>query len=171
MVWVGTARAMSRFVLVSRQEPHPVSGYHEVRPEPEGVPVRARFVSPHVAKYGSHEGCGCGFNTESLDVGGFDRSSTCSARDLVPFLGALTDEERAEFSAEQASRERLAAAVVEASIHGAVEVYACWSGDEAEAPLDVEDVTASHFAEQLAPLRERVLYRVARVAREPMVEL
>lgn len=166
MVWVGTARAMSPFVLVSRQEPHPVSGYHEIRPEPYGAPVRARFVSPHVAKYGSHEGCGCGFNTESLDVGGFERSA-----DVAALLGALTDEERAEFSAEQASRERLAASVEEASTHGSVEVYACWSGDEAEAPLDVEDVTASHFAEQLAPLRERVLYRVGCVAREPMVEL
>ncbi len=94
MVWVGTERALTPFLLSSRQEPHPVSAYHEIRHEPEDAPVRARFCTPHVAKYGSYEGCGCGFNTESLDVWGFDgprdlsrssaRSRTKSARSTWP---------------------------------------------------------------------------------------
>lgn len=155
VVRVGTARPLAPFRLANPQAPHPVSAYHEIAPEPEGAPVRARFSALHVAKYGSYEGCGCGFNTESLDVWGFD-----GPRELEPLLGALDDEEREEYLAEQASRERLRDAVRGALLHGPVEVYACWSGDEAEEALAVEEVVAAYFAECFVPLRERVMYRV-----------
>jgi len=155
MVWVGTTRALTPSLLASPQEPHPASAYHEVRPEPAGAPVRARFATPEVAKFGSHAGCGCGFNTTSLDVWGFE-----GPNDLVPLLGALRDKERDEYLAEQASRERLRDTVVDALAYGPVEVYACWSGDEGEEALEVEEVRASHFADRFVPLDEGVLYRV-----------
>ncbi len=68
--------------------------------------VRAHFTKPHVYFLGSHTGCSCGFQY------GECVKEDAEGRESVRRLGA--------FVADAVSRV------------GAVELYACWDGDEAE---------------------------------------
>jgi hypothetical protein len=108
-----------------------------------------------VTYVGSHEGCGCGFNSGVPAFEGFE-----AVADVLPLLGAMNDEEREGFLAEQRSRERLKALISAALPWGPVEVYACWAGDE-EAPQEAsKTVQADWFTRRVAPFEERVLYVV-----------
>jgi len=82
-------------------------------------PVRARFSKPHVYYVGSHEGCGCGFGYGQWD-------------------GEKPDDQRAA----QASVARLADYVAAATrAAGALELYACWDGDQAAEPAHRLEMT------------------------------
>jgi len=154
-VWLGTEKPLEPFELASRQSPRPDSGYHEIVPVAPASPVHARFTVPYVVSFGSHEGCGCGYNSDTFLYDGFD-----SPTEVLALGEALSSDERNELLAEQASRARLRDAVIAALVDGKVEVYGCWAGDEANEPIAVEDVTPGHFTDHLAPIREGVLYRV-----------
>lgn len=156
LVWIASDAEIAPFRRAERTVPDPSVGYAEVIPVAADAPIRARFALPNVVAFGSHEGCGCGFNSDDCTFAGFE-----TTREVEPLLAALGDAERAEFLAEQGSRGRLRDAVARASAAGGrVDVYACWAGDEPLEPLARVEVSASHFAERLSPLAERVMYRV-----------
>jgi hypothetical protein len=75
-------------------------------------PVRRHFSKPCVYYAGSHEGCGCGFD-----------------------YGEYEGYEDDDLPAKRESRRRLAEFLVVALQHQpAVEVFACWDGDQAAEP-------------------------------------
>ena len=80
-------------------------------PRPSERVVRRHFAKAHVRYLGSHTGCGCGFGfgfgvAEGDPVEG-DAAEAASRRWLAELVGGLVEAE------------------------GEVELYACWSGDEA----------------------------------------
>lgn len=98
-------------------------------------PVRQRFTKPFVYYLGSHEGCGCGFHYGPYAGGEINPA-------VEP---AVTD-----------SRRRLGEYLAVALQHQPeVEVYACWSGDEAEPPVYHDRATPAELASGEAYLRER----------------
>lgn len=153
MVWLGSARPLATVVLP--KAPDPLLGYFNVTAEPPNAPVRVQFLQPYVGGIGSHEGCGCGFCSQQIELNGYDRVA-----DVMPLLGALLDNEREDFLAQQRSRERLRDLVVTALCDGEVEVFSCWVGDETCVSGTVEEVTAEYFAMSLDPLREGTKYVV-----------
>jgi hypothetical protein len=156
MVWLGSMRPLPEHRLANPQVPDPVRGYQSVEEVPAGEPVRSRFSLPHVAYVGSHEGCGCGFNSE-LAWEGFETQDA-----LAGLLEALEPEERARFDAGQWSRLQLRALVEGALADGPVEVFGCWAGDETLPARAEEAVTSSHFTDHLSPIAERVLLHIQR---------
>ena len=82
--------------------------------------VRPHFTKPYVYFLGSHTGCSCGFQYGE----GIEEDS--EGRESVRQLG-----------------EYLVAAV---QCAGAVEVYACWDGEEAEPVEEREVVTPAAFS-------------------------
>jgi hypothetical protein len=155
LVWMASARPLPPVTLASPQQPHPVDGYARVEAVDADAPVRARFTLPHVSYVGSHEGCGCGYNSGDLTWQGFQRVD-----EVAPLVGAMGADERAAFTDAQRSRERLRALVEDAAAWGDVEVFGCWSGDEGDEAVRVEAVASSWFTEWLAPIEERVRYVV-----------
>jgi hypothetical protein len=111
-----------------------------------------------VTYVGSHEGCGCGYNSGDLAWQGID-----DVADAVALLGAMTDDEREKFLAEQRSRARLWALVSAALGDGPVEVYACWAGNEEVEPTGERTIAPAWLADRTAPPEERVRYRVSEV--------
>ena len=81
--------------------------------------VRAHLTKPHVYFLGSYTGCSCGF---SFGVGG---DEDADGRVSVEALGTY-----------------IVAAVARA---GAIQLYACWDGDEAEPAEQTETVTTDAF--------------------------
>ncbi len=154
-VWLGSVRPLPEHGLLDPKVPDPLLGYHRLERVADDAPVRARFTLPEVAYVGSHEGCGCGFESSDLTWQGFTRVD-----EITPLLPALAADERATFEAEQRGRERLRDLVVAAQAHGCVEVFGCWAGGEGEPVLREQAVDASHFATELAPIVEGVRYRV-----------
>lgn len=155
MVWIAAEAPLASVAPETPLTPDPLHGYHRVEDVASSAPVRARFSLPHVHYVGSHEGCGCGYNSGDLASGGFERVDEVRA-----YLDAMRDDEREAFSSAQRSRARLRAIVEEALTQVAVEVFGCWAGDEAESERRVEAVAPSHFTERLEPIAERVRYRV-----------
>jgi len=151
MVWIGTKNPVSAVSHALEAD----GQRNRLDPVAADNPVRRHFSSPHVTYVGSHEGCGCGFNSGVLEFEGF-----LSVADVLPLLEAMNDEERDSFHAEQRSRERLEALITASLREGPVEVYACWAGDENEPSNRVEEVNARWFAEHTAPLSEGVLYTI-----------
>jgi hypothetical protein len=155
MVWVGTERPVP--VLVCTKDRDAAGDYAHVEPVAPDAEVRRQVRSPCVTYVGSHEGCGCGFNSSLLDFEGFDDEA-----EPAPLLGALREDERDEYVAERRSREHLHALLVSALVEGPVIVHACWAGDEGEAPDAVEEVDASWLLTRTSPLKEGVQYKVTR---------
>jgi hypothetical protein len=79
--------------------------------EPEAA-VRVQFSKPFVYALGAHTGCGCGFDSEAAN------------RDHPEELTAST-------ASLEALSTYLEAALTTA---GALELYACWDGDQAATP-------------------------------------
>jgi hypothetical protein len=156
MVWVASARPLLPVAPTSPREPDPVSGYPRVEEVAADAPVRARFSLPCVSYVGSHEGCGCGYNSGDLTWQGFARVD-----EVTPLLGAMGDDERAGFAQAEGSRARLRAIVEGAMAWGEVEVFGCWDGAQGDEALREARVEASWFTEWLAPIEERVRYRVS----------
>ena len=77
-------------------------------------PVRQQFSKPLVYKAGSHQGCGCGFQYGEYEEYGEDANELAAAKD---------------------SRRRLVDFLCVALQHqSAVELFACWGGDEGKPP-------------------------------------
>ena len=102
--------------LPERNPPAPLSA-RPIRDAEEAV--RPHFTKPHVYFLGSHTGCSCGFQYGE----GVEEDS--EGRESVRQLG-----------------EYLAAAV---ECAGAIEVYACWDGEEAEPLEEREIITSAAF--------------------------
>lgn len=152
MLWVASARPLSP---VDPEVPDPVSGHHRVEEAAPDALVRARFTLPYVSYVGSHEGCGCGYNSSDLTWQGFER-----VEEVTPLLDAMGTDERAEFARQLGSRARLRTIVEVAMAWGDVEVFGCWAGEEGDEAVRVESVEASRFTERLAPIEERVRYQI-----------
>jgi hypothetical protein len=101
--------------------------------------VRERFLKRHVYFLAADTGCSCGFSYDSPEDGSNEHRE--SVRQLRVWL---TD------AVERA---------------GPVELYACWSGDEGEPPLEQVRVTPSYFAgdAEVFELPERWLATVVAV--------
>ena len=151
MLWVGTAQPLPP--RPRTKVPVAPLGYACVEEVPPDAPVRKRFEAPHVAYVGSHEGCGCGFESNGLDFDGVE--TTKEASELLP---AMSEEEQVKFQAEQRSRTWLRELVEAARAHGPVEPFACWAGDESEPALHRYVIDASHLTDYTAPLTERAHY-------------
>jgi hypothetical protein len=98
--------------------------------------VRERFLKPHVYFLAAGTGCSCGFSYDAPEDEGYQNRA--SVRQLRAWL---TD------AVERA---------------GPVELYACWSGDEGEPPLEQVRVTPSFFTDdaEVFELPERWLATV-----------
>lgn len=153
VVWVASAAPIAP--VPNPQVPDAVDGYHAVVDVAADDPVRARFSLPHVSSVNAHAGCGCGFASNDLTRQGF----VC-VDEATPFVDAMLPREQAAFAAEQRSRTLLRAVIERALLHGAVEVYGCWFGDEERDAESAQDVEPAWFTEQLSPVAERVLYSV-----------
>jgi hypothetical protein len=70
MVWLGSARPLA--AVLAPTTPDPIVGYFNVTAEPVDSPVRAQFLQPYVSYVGSHEGCGCGFCSQQMELAGYD---------------------------------------------------------------------------------------------------
>ena len=158
MVWIGTVAA-----VMPSPEQRNEAALDCVENVPTDAPIRARFASPHVMYVGSHQGCGCGFNSAELAWQGFEWVAEAMA-----LLDAMTDEEREELLAAQRSRVRLRELVCGALAAGPVEIYACWAGDEDAAPTREATIDPTWLTERTSPLEERCRYTVpAQVAASP----
>ena len=153
MLWMGTAQPLPE--RPRTKEPDATLGYACVEEVPPDAPVRARFTSPHVAYVGSHEGCGCGFESNGLDFDGV--STTAEAEELLP---AMSAKEQEAFEAQQRSRTWLRTLVDGAREDGPVELFACWAGDESERALHEHVIAPEALTSQTAPLEERAHYVV-----------
>lgn len=99
-------------------------------------PVRRQFSKPCVYYAGSHEGCGCGFQYGQYDDD--DPSANReSRRRLVEFLSVALQHQ------------------------SAIEVFACWSGDEAVMPEHHGRVRPADLLRDRPFFRERELLVVA----------
>jgi hypothetical protein len=139
---------MCLVVYVASDYPLPTQAWDEARPrfhvtavvEP-GHPVRRQFTKPWVYYAGSHDGCGCGFQHRADDDDEGDPAETTAVRD---------------------SRRRLAEFLSVALQHQpAVEVFACWDGDEGEPPWHRGRLRPSHLVRGRGFFRERELLVVS----------
>lgn len=156
MLWMGTAGPLPvRARTPPGSDPDPALGYACVEEVAAEAPVRKRFSSLHVVYVGSHEGCGCGFESNGLDFDGVESTEVA-----LELLGAMTETEQAEFLAEQRSRAWLRAMVESARADGPVELFACWAGDEGEPALHEHVIEPADLTSKTAPLIERAHYLV-----------
>jgi len=137
-------------VYVASDYDLPTSVWDQARPRfyvqevtDRNAPVRRHFSQPCVYYAGSHEGCGCGFQ-----------------------YGEYEDEDP---SANQDSRRRLAEFLSLALQHQpAVEVFACWSGDEAAPAEHRGRVRPMDLIRDRTFFRERELLVVSEQVAEPL---
>jgi hypothetical protein len=151
LVWIGTARPVAPVARPAKD----AADHHYIELVEAGAPICARFSQANVAYVGSHEGCGCGYNSDDYTFG-----ELRSIAEVRPLLDALAADERAELEREQHSRERLAGIVAAALADGPVEIYACWAGDESEPAQHEADVDLAWLTTQIRPLNERTRYTV-----------
>jgi len=95
MVWVGTVEAVPP--VAKPTAPTEAAGYYYVEEVPADAAIRARLASPHVTYVGSHEGCGCGYNSGDLAW-----QSIEEVADVMALLEAMTLDEREESSPSRA---------------------------------------------------------------------
>jgi hypothetical protein len=111
MIYIASDRPLP---LIDWRGEFPAFHVRELRPQEEAV--RTHFRKPFVYYVGSHEGCGCGFAYGQWPCDGEDYSlEDAAARRSVR-----------RFSEYLASATRL----------GAVELYACWDGEQDRTPDD-----------------------------------
>lgn len=101
-------------------------GFHVTDVPSQFESVKGRFSKPFVYYAGSHEGCGCGFQ--------YGRQHP------------VVEDDREELVAADASRRAIEAFAREAlERQPAIEIYACWSGDEAEPPATESKLEVPSF--------------------------
>jgi hypothetical protein len=105
-------------------------------------PVRRQFTTPHVYYLGAHTGCSCGF--------GYDEVAADS-----------TNDDATDWAAGRRSVALLRAYLIDAVQQlGEVELFACWEGDQGEAPEHKMDVTPDFFGGEAFSLPEKAKFRV-----------
>jgi hypothetical protein len=133
---------MCMMIYIASEHPLPTSSWDEARPcfyvealSERDEPVRRRFTKPWVYYAGSHEGCGCGFQSgqyEGLEEGA---DALAAARD---------------------SRWRLAEFLAVALQHQSeVELFACWDGDQTAEPEHRGRLRPSDLTRDRASFREK----------------
>ena len=83
MVWIGTVEPVA--AVAKPVDPTADAGYHYVEEVRADAPIRARLALPHVTYVGSHEGCGCGYNSGDLAWQGIE-----AVADAMALLEAMT---------------------------------------------------------------------------------
>ena len=133
MCMVAYIASRSPLPLIPFQESAPAFNVTEMTEQERAVLVH--LALPHVRQAGSHTSCGCGFNEGREHPEVYDDPAAARA-------GAL------------ASSARLAQYVRE---HRVEQIYACWSGDEAEAQEFERRITPAVLVAEDFFLREREL--------------
>ncbi|QDU21170.1 hypothetical protein ETAA1_31350 [Urbifossiella limnaea] len=115
--------------------------FHVVEQSDPADPVRQRFTKPYVYFAGSQDGCGCGFHygpygTDDPDAE-VDAATAACRRAFGDYLAVALQHQRE------------------------VEVYACWSGEEAEPPEYHDRATPAELGSGEAYVRERELVIVS----------
>src|SRR6266446_4942076 len=112
---------MCMLIYVASDYPLPTSAWDQGRPRfhvtelgDRDQPVRRQFSKPCVYYAGSHEGCGCGFQYGEYEGFEEDPAALAAARDSRGLL--------AEFLS------------VALQHQPAVELFACWDGDQGAPP-------------------------------------
>ena len=111
--------------------------------------VRANFTLPHVFYIGSHDGCGCGFRYIPLeailqeDAEAIYSEGVEHQKYTQPNHRKLFDYIEREFKNEPF-----------------LELYGCWSGEEAERSTTEAEVRLDRIADPGFCFRERGFYRV-----------
>ena len=145
---------MCMVVYVASDYALPTSTWDQARPQfyveevaDRDAPVRRHFSQPCVYYAGSHEGCGCGFQYGEYES---------------------EEDDDDDPSANQDSRRRLAEFLSIALQHQpAVEVFACWSGDEAVPPEHRGRLRPEDLLRERTFFRERELLVVSEQDVEP----
>jgi hypothetical protein len=107
--------------------------FHVADRDAGAVTVRSQLALPFVYYVGSHEGCGCGFNRDS--VADADPAQLAETRKTLAALG-----------------DYLQAAVAAV---GPLELYTCWNGDESEPVERRLTVPVSAFGPEMTWFPER----------------
>ncbi|MDB5342634.1 MAG: hypothetical protein JWP89_1011 [Schlesneria sp.] len=144
---------MCMMVYVASDYPLPTLAWDQDNPRfhtadlsKQDEPVRRHFSKPCVYYVGSHDRCGCGFQWGEDE--GF--------------------EDEADLPAKKESRRRLAEFLVGAlQDQPAVEVYACWDGDQAAPANRNERVRPAKLPESRTFFRVRELLVVSELPAKP----
>jgi hypothetical protein len=106
-------------VYIASDEPWPTVNWDDERPafyvaviHDTDAAVRSQFSKPHVMYAGSHEGCGCGFQYGEYPEFRDADEAVLRRASLDQFADYLDEAVRCS---------------------GAIELYACWEGDQAAA--------------------------------------
>ncbi|MDO9017150.1 MAG: hypothetical protein Q8S73_12265 [Deltaproteobacteria bacterium] len=134
LVWVGSQRPLDRVIVEGEAA-------IQVEDVPADDPVRAHLGPPCIAYVGAYEG-------------------VVSVTEAVALEGALLAQEREELHQSQRSRAALHRLVVDAALHGEVELVAFWAGEQAAPLVQVEARDAAWLIEHLVPFVERTKYLV-----------
>ena len=144
---------MCMVFYVGSDHPIPRQPWNESAPEfhvddiPEDYAVVTRhFSKPHVCYVGSHEGCGCGF--QSSEFPEFDDPADLAAK----------RQQRARLT------QLLRAALGKSET---LELYTCWSGDESKEVESRDVVVPEDFLSAREHFRERELLTVVRARPQP----
>jgi hypothetical protein len=137
---------MCMAVYVAANAPLPLNDYVPGRPfhtanlaQAGEEAVGQHFTKPHVVYVGSYDACGCGFFS-------------------------LEDAEYLEPEEVEAARQSLAAFVAYLDavlvLHGSVELFTCWEGEQDRAPVRSGVVTTADIASGVLKNDERALFTV-----------
>ncbi len=146
---------MCMMVYIASDYPLPTRPWDEARPRfciqeltEHDEPVRRHFSKPHVYYAGSHEGCGCGFQS-----------------------GKHPGEDQAAASDANESRRLLCEYLSVALQHQAtVELFACWDGDQGEAPEHYGRIRPKDLLQEKTFFLEREFLAVADSLVEDLLE-
>jgi hypothetical protein len=139
---------MCMVVYLASDYPLPTSAWDQAKPgfyvtevANSDEPVRRQFSKPYVYYVGSHEKCGCGFQYDQWEG---------------------DEEDALKLDAVQHSRLRLAEFLSAALQHqSAVELFACWDGDEACLPEHRGCVRPADLLRDRAYFREKEFLVIA----------
>src|SRR5438132_104920 len=122
---------MCMAVYIAADSPLPLIPWDETRPSfyvaelgQEDERVRAQFTKRHVVYAGSHHGCGCGFAYGRYPDHEKPEETTACTDSVARLAGYLRD-------------------IV--SRVGIVELFACWEGQQADAPTRRRTVTPAEI--------------------------
>ena len=137
MVYIASAQPLDLVAWDEAQPAFYVSELHESE-----LRVREQFTFPHVYHAGSHEGCGCGFQYGQYPE--FDDEERHLKRASLDSFSAYLSRQLAQ--------------------EGAIELYACWDGDQTAAPEHQQVLTPSSLKAEEFYFLQRERSRVERDA-------
>jgi hypothetical protein len=110
-------------------------GFHTLELQSGEEQVRSQFAKRHVVYAGSYEGCGCGFQLGRYP-GDSERDLDAGRRSLLSLAAYLREELRRV---------------------GSIDVFACWEGDQEDAPEHQRTLTPGSLESQRFFFLEREL--------------